>query len=400
MMTLKRTHVTVSLGIAQTLAWASSYYLLAVLAKPISQSVEISYSLVFAALSVALLVAAAVGPLAGYLIDRFGGAVVLMASNSIFAVGFIILSQATAALDVFMAWAVIGVAMGSGLYEAAFSTVVRLYGQSARSVITGITLFAGFASTVAWPFSGYLEAFYGWQIVCLVWAALHLFIALPLNCLLSRALEEKDREPDTVTESSEPDNTSQKPRTNQRRNAYLMAYVFAVAWFVSTAMAAHLPQLLQAGGATLVAAIAAAALVGPAQVVGRIIEYTLLKHSHPLLSARLAILAHPLAAVLLGLFGVSAMYLFTLFHGLGNGILTIAMGTLPLTIFGAKGYGQRQGWLMVPARVIQAISPFLFGLAMAAWGSAALWLSSLLALSAFVALWAMRVDSAKSVADE
>jgi len=79
-------------------------------------------------------------------------------------------------------------------------------------------------------------------------------------------------------------------------------------------------------------------------------------------------------------------------HGLGNGILTIAIGTLPLLIFGAKGYGQRQGFLMVPARIVQAGAPFLFGIAVERWGDGALWFSSMLGLSACLALVVMTAD--------
>lgn len=286
-----------------------------------------------------------------------------------------------------------GVAMGSGLYEAAFASVVHLYGQDARPAITGITLFAGFASTVGWPLSSYLEGLYDWRAVCMFWAALHLLLGLPLNALLSRAkpnpkdVVEVQKLPGAVPEGASNAGISLK------RTAYLMAYVFAASWFISTAMASHLPQILQASGATLAASIAAAALVGPAQVAGRLVEYSFLKKAHPLLSARLAILAHPLAAVCLGLAGASAASVFAILHGLGNGILTIAIGTLPLKVFGSQGYGQRQGWLMVPARIVQAGSPFLFGLAVANWGSQALWLSSVLAISAFAALWSMRVSA-------
>lgn len=391
-MALNRTQVTVMLGIAQTLSWASSYYLLAVLAKPISQSTSTSYSLVFGAFSAALLVAAAVGPIAGRLIDRLGGRSVLLASNLVFACGLLMLSQATQTLHIFVAWAFMGVAMGSGLYEAAFASVVHLYGQDARPAITGITLFAGFASTVGWPLSSYLEGLYDWRVVCMFWAALHLLLGLPLNALLSRA---KPNPREVVEEQKPPGAVSQggnKAGISLKRTAYLMAYVFATSWFISTAMASHLPQILQASGATLAASIAAAALVGPAQVAGRVLEYSFLKKAHPLLSARLAILAHPLAAACLGLAGAPAASIFAILHGLGNGILTIAIGTLPLKVFGSQGYGQRQGWLMVPARIVQAGSPFLFGLAVANWGSQALWLSSLLAISAFAALWSMRVS--------
>ena len=392
-MALHRRQVTVLLGFAQTLSWASSYYLLAVLARPISASVGLSYSMVFAAFSVALLVAAAVGPVAGRWIDRVGGWPVLVASNLGFALGLAVLSQATQGVHVFIAWAIMGLAMGSGLYEAAFASVVHLYGQNARPAITGITLFAGFASTVGWPLSTYLEARYGWRATCLVWAGLHLLVALPLNAWLVRAQQERPAEPAEPAPAAAPSpSTAPAPHnTHLRHTAWLMAAVFAVSWFISTAMAAHLPQVLQAAGATVVVAIAAAALVGPAQVTGRVLEYSLLKNAHPLLSARLAILAHPLAVLCLALLGAPAASLIAVLHGLGNGILTIAIGTLPLKVFGAQGYGQRQGWLMVPARIVQAGAPFLFGLAVARWGSGALWLSAGLGLTAFAALMAMRV---------
>lgn len=382
-----RAATTVMLGVAQTLAWASSYYLPAVLAGAIGRDIGISTSTVFGAFSVALLVAAAVGPYSGRLIDRLGGRPVLIASNLVFAAGLAVLSQATHASHVFAAWALMGLAMGSGLYEAAFATVVRLHGQNARRAITGITLFAGFASTVGWPLSAYLESTVGWRGACLAWAALHLVIGLPLNALLPRAsrADPASRE----ASASEQDGGAGLAPSQPRRAAVLMAFVFAVTWFISTAMAAHLPQLLLASGATLAAAVGIAAMVGPAQVAGRLIEFTFLRHAHPLLSARLATLAHPLGALCLGLFGTSAAAAFAVLHGLGNGILTIAVGTLPLLVFGAKGYGQRQGLLMVPARLVQAAAPFLFGMAVERWGDGALWFSAGLALSACLALVAM-----------
>lgn len=387
-----KTTTTVVLGVAQTLAWASSYYLPAVLAGAIGRDIGISASTVFGAFSVALLVAAGIGPVAGRRIDRLGGRSVLIASNLVFAAGLAALSQASAAVHVFAAWALMGLAMGSGLYEAAFATVVRLHGQDARRAITGITLFAGFASTVGWPLSAYLESTVGWRGACLAWAAMHLVIGLPLNMLLPRASHVV---PVSKATTSTQNVGTGRSSAQQRRAAILMAYVFAVTWFISTAMAAHLPELLLASGATLAAAVGIAALVGPAQVVGRVIEFTFLKRAHPLLSARLATLAHPLGALCLGLFGTSVAAVFAVLHGLGNGILTIAIGTLPLLIFGAKGYGQRQGFLMVPARIVQAGAPFLFGIAVERWGDGALWFSAALGLSACLALLAMTVDTRK-----
>ncbi len=178
------------------------------------------------------------------------------------------------------------------------------------------------------------------------------------------------------------------PPTVQRPvlTATVLAYVFAATWFVSTSMATHLPQLLQAAGATLAVAVGAGALVGPAQVAGRLLEFGFLRRMHPMLSARLAALAHPLGAALLLVVGAPAALVFALLHGAGNGIMTIAKGTLPLALFGHQGYGARQGWLTLPARVTQAAAPFLFGIALQRWGAGALWLSLALGLSAFASL--------------
>ena len=166
----------------------------------------------------------------------------------------------------------------------------------------------------------------------------------------------------------------------------LLAFVFAATWFTSTAMAAHLPRLLQESGLSAAAAIGIAALVGPAQVGARCLEFVLLQRFHPLISARLAAIAHPIGAAGVMLVGAPATTAFVLLHGGGNGILTIAKGTLPLAIFGPHGYGLRQGLLMVPARFAQAFSPLVFALLIDAFGTRALWLSAALGVLAYAAL--------------
>jgi hypothetical protein len=133
-------------------------------------------------------------------------------------------------------------------------------------------------------------------------------------------------------------------------------------------------------------AIAVGTLIGPAQVVARLFEYGVLSRVHPLLSARLASSMHPVGAAALWLAGPIAAPVFGVLHGAGNGILTIAKGTLPLALLGPAGYGQRQGVLMVPARITQAMAPWLFGLALDRWGAGALVLSSALGLAALGAL--------------
>lgn len=380
-----RSAVVVALGFTQTLAWASSYYLPAMLAAPMAKDLGVETPTVFAAFSFALLISAFLGPYSGRCIDRWGGRPVLMATNLVFAAGLLLLGMAHSVVELLVAWAVLGIGMGSGLYEAAFAGLVRLYGRDSRSAITGITLFAGFASTVGWPLSTLLEAQYGWRGACFGWAALHVCLGLPLNALLPKAA--------TVASTSErvvEVGSSASIASSPLKASVLLSVVFAITWFVSTAMAAHLPRLLMAGGATLAAAVAFGALVGPAQVGARILEFGLLRKVHPLLSARLATLMHPIGAALMALAGAPLAAVFVIFHGAGNGILTIAKGTLPLVLFGPQGYGARQGVLMVPARIAQALAPWLFGVCLDRWGAGALWISSGLGLIAFFSLITLR----------
>lgn len=192
---------------------------------------------------------------------------------------------------------------------------------------------------------------------------------MPLNWSLPRATTAPPVAADTVSTSA----GGEVPL----HCALLLSFVFAATWFISTAMAAHLPRLLQASGATLAAAVAVGALIGPAQVGARLLEFG---------SARLAAVVHPVGVGVLALFGAPAAPVFGILHGAGSGILTIAKGTLPLVLFGHQGNGHRQGMLMVPARFAQAVAPWLFGLALDALGAGALVVSSAIGVAAFGAL--------------
>jgi len=369
--------VIAALGITQTLAWASSYYLPAILADPISASLHVSRSLVFAAFSMALLIAAFAGPRVGRFIDRHGGRGVLALSNLVLAAGLVMLAAANGLTTLFAAWAILGFGMALGLYDAGFAALAALYGQAARGPITGVTLFAGFASTVSWPVSTLLNDALGWRETVLVWAVLNLVLGLPLNRFV-------------LPQPAQPAHLSPAAKSSigwtPRKEMLLLAFVFAAAWFVTGAMAAQLPALLQRAGSTQAQAVAAAALVGPAQVAARLAEFIVLRRVHPLVSARIAASLHPLGAALFAILGAPAAAAFAILYGAGNGLLTIARGTVPLAVFGPEGYGERTGLLGAPARAAQAFAPLLFGLLLDVIGLWTIAVSVALCLAALGAL--------------
>jgi predicted MFS family arabinose efflux permease len=380
--------VIVALGTAQTLAWGSSYYLPAILADPIARDLGISSNWFFAAFSASLVISGLLGPRVGRRIDRVGGRQVLCVSNMVFAAGLALLGTSQSVSAMSAAWLLLGIGMGLGLYDSAFGALGRIYGRDARGAITGITLIAGFASTIAWPLSSLGLETIGWRETCCAWAIAHIVIGLPLNLSLPRTVQ-----------AQAPEQHASKPRISVDRTMLLLSFAFAAAWTVTSAMAAHLPRIVEAFGATPAQAVVAGMMIGPAQVGARVIEAGLLSRFHPLVSARLACITHPIGACVIGLLGGGAAAAFALLHGAGNGILTIARGTLPLAIFGPENYAYRLGLIGAPSRICQALAPVTFGLLIEALGRSVIFASAGLSLSALIALTLLhRSNTGESVA--
>ena len=357
-----------------------------------ARDLGVSTPTVFAAFSVALIVSALLGPQAGARHRPLGRSAGAHARTSVvFAAGPGRAGLAHGPLGLFAAWVVLGVGMGSGLYEAAFAALVRLYGKDSRNAITGITLIAGFASTVGWPLSTLLEAQVGWRGACLAWAALHLLIGLPLNA--AAAAGGTAPEPGAAQAPAAPMRSRQQPARRCTavarccRSCSPPPGSSARRWR-RTCRACCRPPACRWPPRSFVGA-----LIGPAQVGARLLEFGLLRKVHPLLSARLAAAMHPLGVALLRRVGAPAAAVFGILHGAGNGILTIAKGTLPLVLFGPQGYGHRQGLLMVPARFAQALAPWLFGLALDQWGAGALAVSAAVGALAFLALFILSIGT-------
>lgn len=343
-------------GVAQILAWGTSYYLLAVLAGPIAADTGWPLTWVMGALSIGLLVSGLVSPRVGHVIDRRGGRPVLAASAVLLGIGLLGVGVAPS-LPVFIAaWVVVGIGMGAGLYDPAFSTLGRLYGENARPAITQVTLFGGFASTVCWPLTAFLAEQLGWRGTCLVYAAVHVAVVLPLYVL------GLPREPDRAAgASASPSAASPKGslRSDQRIAFILLAAGFTLAYLTMTVIAVHLLTLLQAKGLALAAAVGLGALIGPSQVGGRILEMTFGKKTHPLWSLLVSAVLVALGLALL-LVSPAVAAASIVLYGMGSGIRSIARGTVPLALFGREGYAILMGRLAMPSLLATAAAP-LFG---------------------------------------
>ncbi|GGJ39801.1 MFS transporter [Neoroseomonas lacus] len=342
-----------AIGVAQILAWGSSYYLLSLLAGPIAADTGWSLAWVFGALSVGLLVSGLVSPRIGHIIERRGGRPVLAASAILLCIGLIGLGLAPT-LPVFVAcWVVIGAGMGAGLYDPAFSTLGRLYGEEARPAITQVTLFGGFASTVCWPLTAVLAETLGWRGTCLAYAAIHAAVVLPLYLFgLPREV------PSALVPKTVGAPAAGSLRADQRLPFLLLAAGFTLAYATMTVIAVQLPTLLQAQGLTLAAAVGLGALIGPSQVGGRILEMVFGRRTHPIWSlVASTVLVVVGILVMVGVSDVAAAGI--ILYGMGSGIRSIARGTVPLAMFGREGYAILMGRLALPTLLATAVAPLL-----------------------------------------
>jgi hypothetical protein len=139
----------------------------------------------------------------------------------------------------------------------------------------------------------------------------------------------------------------------------LLAAFFALRWFMTSAIAVHVLPLFTGLGLTPARAVAVAALIGPGQVAGRILEWAVGNRVNLLVRARLAALLFPAGVILLTTGGIFAAAGFAILYGMSNGIMTINRGTLPLALFGPEGYARLLGWLAVPVLLAQATAPAL-----------------------------------------
>ena len=345
-----------TLGVTQILAWGSSFYLPAVLAKPIAAGTGWSFGWVVGGLSVGLLAAGLVAPWVGRTIDVNGGRPVLIGSSVLLGSGLALLALAHSLPVYMLAWLLMGVGMGSGLYDAAFATLGRLYGKQARHAITTLTLWGGFASTVCWPLSAWLVEHFGWRGACAVYAAIQIFLSLPLHAFILRGVGSVPTSAKPIHSTSGEQRGEDLTGTTRTRAFLLLAAILTLGAVTASMIGVHLLTFLQVRGLELAGAVALGALVGPSQVGARVIEMAFGRRYHPIWTMVASVSLVATGVILLAA-GFPILALALALYGAGNGIGSIAKGTLPLALFGSFGYASLMGKLAMPSLLAQALSP-------------------------------------------
>lgn len=374
----------VVLGLLQILVWGGSFFLMAVMAGPIIKDTGWASQWVYGALSLSILVSALLAPLTSRLIARHGGRGVLASSGLAVAAGLGLMAASTTLAMFLLAWAVIGLGMALGLYEALFASLGALYGERAGSAITGITLISGFASTLAWPLVALLIEHIGWRATCQVYAVLLALTVAPLYLwALPRGRGSLAKQQTAVAAVVAID----------RRIYGLLTTIFALGAVIMTAISVQLVSLLQGLGYSLAAAIGFGALLGPSQVGSRVLQVFARKR-HPVWTALISVTLVAMGLLLVAL-APGATALGLVLYGAGNGLRAIVRGLLPLALMSPADYVLLMGRMSRPSLIGQALTPLAGGFLLQALGAGGVLatLCSLALLNVLLVGWLIRLVS-------
>ena len=359
-MTLNRDYLpAIGLGITQIMGYGVLYYAYAILLPKMADPLGLTLSGIFGVLSLALFLGGFMSPVAGILTDRFGGRFVMTGGAVCAGLATMTLALGEGRVDLFASILAIEAAAMFVLYPVAFAAVARLdLGVSPQRSITVITLFGGVASTIFWPLILALHAAVDWRSAWLILGLAYLVLCVPL-AWCSLGWPERDLStPQKNTDAVWPELKG----AERRRGMLWMVTSFIFSGYLMGAVMTLWVTNVQDLGHTAAMAALAGAVIGPFKTVGRFLELLISRNLYPLVTYILALglmFAGFLTILMVG-FTVPGIILAAALYGMGDGIKTIARGTLPLALFGHKGYGARLGWINSASMAANASAPFAF----------------------------------------
>ncbi|MDP2801818.1 MAG: MFS transporter [Phreatobacter sp.] len=355
------------LAITQMIGWGTTFWLPAVMVGPLIRDLAISSEAVFGGITIMLLVSAALGPRFGRIIDGGGTRWAMAAGSACFALAMVALSLSQGLAGYVLAWVLIGIGTPLALTQAAAAAMSQLAGPSARQAIGFLMLLGGFASTVFWPLAAFLDATIGWRAMCLVFAAMHLFVCAPIHAIfLAPRSDEEPARPHLSPRPSAPPLDAER-----RRSAFiLMAIAFSLQGFVTWGLPLQVIEILKAYGHSVAFAIFAGSLMGPAQVISRLAE-VVFGRTTGILTVGVVTAAVMPVAVLLPVFSPDSVVLcgaFVIGYGISAGAMTVVRSVAPLALFGRETYATMNGWLSLPQNLVFASAPIVYAFVMRHWG--------------------------------
>ncbi|MFG1812528.1 MFS transporter [Kribbella sp. NPDC049174] len=344
-----------ALAVTQTVGYGVLYYAFSVILGPMSRDLGISNAISAGALTVAVLVTGLLSIPVGRWLDARGGHALMTTGSVLGAVAVLAWSQVQSVAQLYAVFVLIGVASAMVLYEPAFAVVVAVTDPTRRSkALLGITLVAGFASSIFIPLTGQLVAGLDWRAALIVLAVGLAVITVPLHGLaLRHTTPRADRVDRHRHRHTSPAQVVRDPAF------WLLAATFVFHGAALAVIAVHLVLYLISLGHPAALAATLAGLLGLLSVTGRVVT-TLSTRWLPMATiAGVIFVGQGVAMSLLPLVGrhVAGAIACLVLFGLGFGVASIATPAILIDRYGATGYGTIAGTLAAPVLVAKASAP-------------------------------------------
>ena len=359
------------LVVTRLIGWGTTFYSPAVLVRAFERELGLNAEIVFGGITVLLVVGALVAPMIGRRLDSHGTRETMCLGALVCALGFAVLAAAQGPWSYLASWVVIGLGHALSLANVGNVTVAQLMGERTRRVIGLMMLVTGLASSLFWPITAALMDRFGWRATVLVFAALQLAIVLPIYAMVPRY---RGHPAPAQPEAAAPASVLETGRVaaEQRQLAFwLVACAFSASGLVSWGLPLHLIGLFQGGGLTQAEAVWIATLSGPATIAARAIDATLGERLPAERVALMGLLLGPLCCLALPMvpMSVTAACVFIMVFSAALGVISVARATLPLALFGRRGFAAMLGRLTVPQNIAFAAAPLLFAVLIERFGS-------------------------------
>ncbi len=335
------------LALAQLVIWASMYYSFPALLPDWEQDLGWTKTQLSGAFTSALLITALLAPFAGRMIDRGAARLIHPGGALIGGLLLIALSQVTQIWQFYAVWLAMGVMMAVSLYEACFAIITVTIGNRARTAITAVTLIGGFAGTIAFPAAHVLAANFGWRGALICFGLAIIVLVIPLMLWGLRLLERHRIEPEELTaEAAAPVQVA----VTRRPAFWCLALAFGAIGLTHGLILGHLLPILADRGIGETAAVLAASMIGPMQVVGRVVTMATEKYVNIFGVAIGCYAGMALGSSALLMAGVAPWLViaFVLLHGAGYGTASILRPVLTAELLGRKSFGATAGKLALP----------------------------------------------------
>lgn len=376
--------LVVLLGLAQTVSWGTLYFTFTVFLAPMHDALGWARPFLAGGFSLGLLVWALCSFWVGRTLDRWPARRV-MGIGTVLAAGSLLAWSLVGSEAAFLLlWLPMGVAMATTLYDPAFVVLRQAFGDAYQRPIIGLTLIAGFSSTICIPLAQWGVESVGWRHTLQLFALAHVAVCLPIH---ARLRVRPAAHAATTLDPTTPIHVSAWRMALRMPVFWAVVLAFVATSLVATVLGAHLIPLLTEKGVPTSRQLLIAALIGPAQVLGRLAMMRL----HPAQPVRIAPWTYAAMAIALVLLAVSTgplLIVFALVYGAANGINTMVRAIAMPELVSRNQYATLNGLMMTPVLLAQAGAPWLGALLWKATGgyAAVEWAmvaAALVALAAF-----------------